>query len=199
MIQTNSTANMLLLGLTNQMKIRHQDKKKGVRVPKLASQTYNMKEEDAMERIKSKENKKVEDARKKEANKKEREEKKKEVQKNKELASETRKKDMEIRRKDREEAMKNKPKRQYKKRKVEIFQEEVGVVQEEVGVVQEEVGVVQENGENGVKCKKCGISLFNSVNMKSWRTCYKCDNWFCGNCLKNNRSQEEEEEDFKCC
>ena len=33
MIQTNSTANMLLLGLTNQMKIRHQDRKKGVRVP----------------------------------------------------------------------------------------------------------------------------------------------------------------------
>ena len=33
------------------------------------------------------------------------------------------------------------------------------VVQEEVWVVQEEVGVVQENGENGVKCKKCGISL----------------------------------------
>jgi hypothetical protein len=128
MIQTNSTANMLLLGLTNQMKIRHQDKKKGVRVPKLASQTYNMTEEDAMERIKSKENKKLEDARKKEANKKEREEKKKEAQKNKELASETRKKDMEIRRKDREEAMKNKPKHQYEKRKVEVSQEEVGVV-----------------------------------------------------------------------
>ena len=184
MIQTNSTANMLLLGLTNQMKIRHQEKKKGVRVPKLASQTYNMTEEDAMERIKSKENKKIEDATKKEANKKEREEKKKEAQKNKELASETREKDMEIRRKDREEAMKNKPKRQYKKRKVEIFQEEVGVV--------------QEKGENGVKCKNCGISIFNSVNMKSWRTCYKCDNWFCGNCLKKYRSQDEEE-DFKCC
>ena len=72
------------------------------------------------------------------------------------------------------------------------------MVKEEVGVVQEEVGVVQENGENGVKCKNCGISLFNSVNMKSWITCHKCDNWFCGNCLKNYRSQEEEE-DFKCC
>ena len=94
--------------------------------------------------------------------------------------------------------MKNKPKRQYKKRKVEVFQEEVGVVQEEVRVVQEEVGVVQENGENGMKCKNCGISLFNSVNMESWRTCYKCDNWFCGNCLKKYRSQDEEE-DFKCC
>jgi len=102
-----------------------------------------MIEEDAMERIKSKENKKLEDTRKKEANKKE---KKKEAQKNKELASETRKKNMEIRRKGREEAMKNKPKRQYKKRKVDVFQEEVGVV--------------QENRENGVKCKNCGISLF---------------------------------------